>query len=55
MKNRKGLVLATHLASVASEASKNHFQRHLRLMKDLTDCWKIREVGLAEIDCEMEL
>ena len=44
-------MLATELASVASEASKNHFQRCLRLMKDLVDYWKNREeVGLIEID-----
>lgn len=50
-KYRKALVITTELASIVSEASRNHFDRRLKLIKDLLLYWKNgEEVALTEID-----
>ena len=50
-KYRKALLLTSELASVASVASHIHFERRLKLIRELIDCWKCgEEVGLTDID-----
>ena len=50
-KCRKGLLLTSELASVASVSSNIHFDRRMKLLRDLIDYWKCgTEVGLVEID-----
>ena len=49
-KFRKASILASELATIASYASKAHFDRRLRLLKELIDYWKNgEEVGLTEL------
>ena len=50
-KFRKAAVLTSELASVISVSSNVHFQRRIKLVKDLIDYWKrSEEVGLVEVD-----
>ncbi len=50
-KFRKMSILSVELASVASYASKNQFDRRMKVMKELILYWKNREeVGLAELN-----
>lgn len=50
-KFHKASILASQLASVASEASHVHFERRLSLLKDLITHWKDGdEVALMEVD-----
>ncbi len=50
-KFRKMSILSAELASVASYASKNQFDRRMKLVKDLILYWKNgEEVGLAELN-----
>lgn len=50
-KFRKAVVLTSELASVVSVASNVHFQRRMKLLKDLIKHWKCgEEVDLVEVD-----
>ena len=50
-KYRKAAVLTSELASIASEASGVHFNRRIKILKELIAHWKCgEEVGLAEVD-----
>ncbi len=50
-KYRRALMLASELASVASEASNTHFERRLEVLRDLTGHWKNGdEVAIVEVD-----
>jgi hypothetical protein len=50
-KFKKAVILTSELASLASEASKIHFVRRMKLLKELVEHWKENEeVALVEID-----
>jgi len=50
-KFRKASILTSELASVASEASHVHFQRHMKLLEDLISHWKCGdEVSIVEVE-----
>ena len=54
-KYRKALVVASELASVASCASHVHFDRRMKLLRELIDYWKCNEeVGIVKIDQAMD-
>ena len=56
LKYKKATYLTSELASVVSEYSGYHFDRKMKLLRELIDSWKCgQEVALVDVDESMLL